>query len=79
MRDAFVAEDAAAMRAFVPGRAGKWHADLYALACQRLARAGVDCVSGMRACTFADARRFFSYRRDGSSGRMGAFIWRTAG
>lgn len=78
VRDAFVATDAAATRAFVPGRAGKWLADLYALACRRLARAGVEQVSGVRACTFSDARRFFSYRRDGATGRMGAFIWRTA-
>ena len=78
VRDAFVAPDNAAARAFVPGRARKWLADLYALACQRLARAGVERVSGMRACTFSDARRFYSYRRDGATGRMGAFIWRTA-
>ena len=76
--DAFVAADAAAAHAFVPARAGKWLADLDALARQRLARAGVEQVSGMRECTFSDARRFFSYRRDGATGRMGAFIWRTA-
>ncbi|HKU87255.1 MAG TPA: laccase domain-containing protein, partial [Casimicrobiaceae bacterium] len=46
--------------------------------CQRLARAGVDRIFGTRACTFSDAQRFFSYRRDGAAGRMGAFIWRTA-
>ena len=78
VRDAFVAADAAAAHAFVPGHAGKWLADLHALARQRLARAGVEQVSGMRACTFSDARRYFSYRRDGATGRMGAFIWRTA-
>jgi YfiH family protein len=78
VRDVFVAADADAARAFVPGRTGKWLADLHALARRRLARAGVEHVSGMRACTFSDARRFFSYRRDGATGRMGAFIWRTA-
>jgi YfiH family protein len=78
VRDAFVAADDESARAFVRGRAGKWLADLYGLACRRLARAGVERVSGMRECTFSDARRFFSYRRDGPTGRMGAFIWRTA-
>jgi YfiH family protein len=78
VRDAFVTADADSARAFVPARAGKWLADLYALACRRLARAGVAQISGIRACTFSDARRFFSYRRDGPTGRMGAFIWRTA-
>ena len=76
--DAFVAADADAARAFVPARPGKWLADLHALACRRLARAGVAQIYGIRACTFSDARRFFSYRRDGATGRMGAFIWRTA-
>ena len=77
VRDAFIAADGDSARAFAPGRAGKWLADLYALACRRLARAGVEHVSGIRACTFSDAGRFFSYRRDGPTGRMGAFIWRT--
>ncbi|HKU86336.1 MAG TPA: peptidoglycan editing factor PgeF [Casimicrobiaceae bacterium] len=78
VRDAFVATDDAAARAFVPVRTGKWLADLHALACQRLARAGVEQISAMRACTFSEAQRFFSYRRDGATGRMGAFVWRTA-
>ena len=78
VRDAFVTADADSARAFVPGRAGKWFADLYALARRRLACAGVTQVFGIRACTFSDATRFFSYRRDGPTGRMGAFIWRTA-
>jgi len=78
VRDAFVAADDEAARAFVRGRTGKWLADLYGLACRRLARAGVEQVAAMRVCTFSDARRFFSYRRDGPTGRMGAFIWRTA-
>ena len=77
VRDAFIAADADSARALVPHRTGKWLADLYALACRRLARAGVEQVSGIRACTFSNPRRFFSYRRDGPTGRMGAFVWRT--
>ena len=76
-RLSFVAADADSARDFMPGRAGKWLADLYALARRRLARAGVTRVFGLRACTFSDAARFFSYRRDGPTGRMGAFIWKT--
>jgi polyphenol oxidase len=54
---------------------GKWLADLAGLAHDRLARAGVQRVGGHGGCTFADRSRFFSYRRDGVTGRMAAGIW----
>jgi YfiH family protein len=73
--DAFVARDAAARAAFRPLRAGKWLADLPALARMRLESAGVAHTTGGTWCTVRDAQRFYSYRRDGPSGRMGAFIW----
>lgn len=73
--DAFVARDSAAASAFAPLREGKWLADLPQLARRRLAAAGVVDVHGVGACTLRDPARFFSYRRDGTSGRMGAFIW----
>ena len=41
----------------------------------RLARSGVRDVSGGGLCTFGDAERFFSYRRDGVAGRMATLIW----
>jgi polyphenol oxidase len=75
VREAFVAADAAAAGAFAAGKPGKYMADLYALARQRLARAGVRRVSGGNFCTFHEAPRFFSYRRVARSGRMGTFIW----
>lgn len=75
VRAAFIEADAAAAAAFVPTREGHWHADLYALARQRLQRAGVSAVTGGGLCTFTDARRFFSFRRDGSCGRMATLIW----
>ncbi|HUI99485.1 MAG TPA: peptidoglycan editing factor PgeF [Usitatibacter sp.] len=75
VRDAFVAVDPAAAAAFRPHGAGKFFADLYALARQRLARAGVSRVHGGGFCTMLEATRFFSYRREKRSGRMGAFIW----
>jgi hypothetical protein len=41
----------------------------------RLASIGVEQVYGGGDCTFKDARRFFSYRRDGQTGRMASLIW----
>jgi YfiH family protein len=74
VREAFLAADPQAQRAFEP-RAAKFMADLYALARQRLARAGVQEVHGGGFCTYREPQRFFSYRRVAASGRMGAFIW----
>ena len=75
VREAFLAGDAGADAAFRPHREGKFLADLYALARRRLARAGVSRVHGGGFCTFRERERFFSYRREKKSGRMGAFIW----
>ena len=75
--DAFVHRDADATAAFQRGAPGKWRADLIALAKQRLDRCGVVSVDGCGFCTASDARRFFSFRRDGATGRMAALIWRT--
>jgi YfiH family protein len=61
--------------AFCPGRGGKWLADLYALGRGRLERCGVDRVWGGGLCTYSDPQRFFSYRRDGVTGRMASLIW----
>lgn len=65
-----------AARAFVPLREGKFLADLPALARQALATAGVTEVAGGCWCTASDPQRFFSYRRDGVTGRHAALIWR---
>jgi len=54
---------------------GKWLADLYALAVRRLLTLGVGGVWGGGLCTFSDPERFFSYRRDGVTGRMASLIW----
>ena len=72
---AFTRQDKGAAAHFAAHRAGKWHADLPALARRRLRAAGVSEVRGGDACTFEDAQRFFSYRRDGATGRMAAIIW----
>lgn len=76
VRSAFVERDAEAATAFRPGeRSGKWMADLYALARMRLSAAGVGAVWGGEYCTCSDSARFFSYRRDGVTGRMASLIW----
>jgi YfiH family protein len=75
VRAAFMDVDARAASAFVAHGNGKYLADLYALARQRLERAGVGSVSGGGFCTYREPDRFFSYRRAKASGRMGAFIW----
>ncbi|HEY6824691.1 MAG TPA: peptidoglycan editing factor PgeF [Steroidobacteraceae bacterium] len=76
VRSAFVAQDAAAARAFRGNPRGRWQCDLVILARARLAALGVTAVFGGEWCTYADAARFFSYRRDGRCGRMAALIWR---
>ena len=62
-------------RAFRPSRPGRWLLDLYAVARERLARAGVVRVYGGGYCTYRDSKRFFSYRRDHAAERMAALIW----
>lgn len=57
---------------------GKFLANLYALARLRLARAGCRDVYGGGLCTMTDAERFYSYRRDHTTGRMATLIWREA-
>jgi hypothetical protein len=68
---------AAAVRAaFVANARGRWQCELVALARQRLAACGLVDIHGGRWCTFGDAENFFSYRREGRTGRMAALIWR---
>ncbi|AKM29049.1 hypothetical protein AB870_01250 [Pandoraea faecigallinarum] len=74
-------EREATQAAFVPHgdpSAGKALADLCALARLRLAREGVTSVSGGQWCTVGDPARFYSYRRDRTTGRMAALVWRQA-
>lgn len=75
VRDAFVAHDAQAASAFTAKPDDKWLADIYQLARQRLHKLGVERIYGGDFCTYTDAERFFSYRRDGQTGRMASMIW----
>lgn len=78
VREAFLAVSPGAAAAFRPGSGDRWFADLYTLARQRLAAAGVQAVHGGGWCTVADPACFYSYRRDGATGRHAALIWRVA-
>ena len=75
VRAAFLAQHAQAAAAFVAGIEGKWMADIYQLARLRLQSLGIARIYGGDLCTYSDEQRFFSYRRDGVTGRMGTFIW----
>lgn len=75
VRAAFVAHDPAAAAAFAAHTRGKWLADIELLARQRLNQAGITAIYGGGMCTVSDPDRFFSYRRDGQTGRMAALIW----
>lgn len=75
VRDAFVARDRAAAEAFAPKAAGKWTLDLYRAARDRLEKWGVREICGGGHCTVSEPELFFSYRRDGATGRMASLIW----
>jgi polyphenol oxidase len=81
VRAAFMARDPAASAAFAANARGRWQCDLYLLARQRLQACGVNDVGGGGLCTYADAARFPSYRRDvqhekkPTTGRMATLIW----
>lgn len=75
VRAAFVAAQPQSATAFVPGLPGKWFADIYALARLRLNALGITKIYGGDHCTYREVEQFFSYRRDGTTGRMGTFIW----
>lgn len=74
VRAAFIAVDTAAAAAFTP-QGDKFLADIYLLARQRLQRAGIHTIYGGDRCTVSEISHFFSYRRDGITGRLASLIW----
>lgn len=74
VRDTFITSHPQSVAAFTP-RQHKWLADIYTLARIRLNVCGVTAVYGGGLCTYTDAARFYSYRRDGVTGRMATLIW----
>lgn len=77
VREQFVEADRCAIAAFQASaqREDKFYADIYALARLRLRHAGVIHICGGGFCTARQADKFFSYRRDGVTGRMASLIW----
>lgn len=74
VREVFMLQDAGAAVCFAANKRGRWQADLYELARRRLRASGVSAISGGNFCTFADAKRFYSYRRDRDTGRLVSFV-----
>ncbi|PKF79365.1 peptidoglycan editing factor PgeF [Vibrio sp. vnigr-6D03] len=74
--EAFTSVNDRAICAFEQGQnSGKWLANMSMLATQRLNSEGVSLVYDSGLCTFSDPHLFYSYRRDGVTGRQSSFIW----
>jgi hypothetical protein len=75
VREAFASRMPALAECFAVNERGRLQANLYELARRQLAAAGVDSVYGGGWCTASDTQRFFSFRRDGTTGRMATLAW----
>lgn len=77
VRNEFLKHSSKADAAFrpIPLHDGKWLADIYQLARQRLTEMGVSDIYGGEFCTATQYEKFYSYRRDGKTGRMASLIW----
>jgi YfiH family protein len=76
VREAFLKADPGAVVAFEPNSRGRFMADLPQLARRRLENLGVSRIYGGGECTFAQADRYYSHRREGITGRQATLIWR---
>lgn len=72
--DIFMEVDSAHNAAFVQN-GDKYLANIYQLARNTLNRLGICNISGGHHCTYEEQTHFFSYRRDGQTGRMASIIW----
>lgn len=75
VREQFVAHDPQAAGAFAATANGKWLCDIHHLARQRLDALCIRRVASANSCTLGAAETFFSFRRDGVTGRMASLIW----
>ncbi|VAW72903.1 FIG00003370: Multicopper polyphenol oxidase [hydrothermal vent metagenome] len=75
VRSAFVDRQAEAAAAFHRSDNDRWLADIYWLARLRLVSVGVERIYGGGFCTYSDNERFFSFRRQATTGRMASLIW----
>jgi polyphenol oxidase len=76
VRDVYLSRSMEFSNAFKQKSQDKWLADIYQLARINLSMLSIDKVYGGNFCTFSDAERFYSYRRDKDTGRMATLIWR---
>ncbi|WP_145513180.1 purine nucleoside phosphorylase YfiH [Yersinia massiliensis] len=74
VKQAFSDIDTQAASAFIPS-GSKYLADIYSLARMRLQAAGIHAIYGGDHCTVTEKQQFFSYRRDGMTGRMASLVW----
>jgi len=75
VREALLGTDPGALGAFRANARGRFMADLAALARGRLARLGVERICGGGECTYSGPDKYFSHRRDGTTGRQATLIW----
>jgi YfiH family protein len=75
VREAYLAKVEGSAACFTPNDRGRFLADIYGLARLVLGAAGVASVHGGGWCTHDDAGRFYSFRRDGVTGRMATLAW----
>ncbi|WP_353431388.1 peptidoglycan editing factor PgeF [Polynucleobacter sp. MWH-UH23A] len=61
----------------IPNKPGKYLANLYLLARSRLESVGLNQIYGGDFCTVNQKDQFFSYRRDGLTGRFASLIWKS--
>ena len=61
--------------AILPSRPNHWFLDLEKLVKAELHQQGVEDIYGCNLCTFARKDLFYSWRRDGVTGRMATLIW----
>jgi YfiH family protein len=71
----FIALDPGYGVAFTPSDPGHWRCDLYRIARAQLEACGVEDIYGGDRCTWTESNTFYSYRREGKTGRMASLIW----
>lgn len=73
--DAFTQASVDSKQAFTATSEGHWLFDIYQMARLRLNKIGITNIYGRDRCTLSEKEHFFSYRRDGATGRMASMIW----
>jgi YfiH family protein len=76
IKDSFIKKSEKFTQVFTKTNEKKYLVDIYKLAKIELASVGIKQVYGGGFCTVTDKERFYSYRRDGETGRMATLIWR---